>query len=133
MSAFALNPRLDNDSALVTIHDRIEIRLLKQAAVPWLILVPHTTATEWLYLEPELQASALALQNRISLHLLNDLNADKINTALIGNVVEQMHLHVIARRHDDAFWPDVVWGKKLIPYTDAELAQSVSQWQSWLA
>lgn len=129
---FRLHERLQTDSVLISATEHVEVRLINQSAVQWIILVPYSSATEWVHLEPECRSDAMRLQDRVSATLLNDLNTDKINTALIGNVVEQMHIHVIGRRHDDPFWPDVVWGKPLVPYEKKELESTIQFWQSKL-
>ncbi|MEM7379207.1 MAG: HIT family protein [Pseudomonadota bacterium] len=116
--AFALDPRIERDSALIVRDASIQIRLQNHAPLPWLVLVPESNATEPFDLVP---AVATALQHRIgevARTLRSHCQTDKINVASIGNVVPQLHIHVIGRFTSDPYWPDVVWGNALVPYTD---------------
>ena len=132
MPPFELHPQLANDSVLITKKCQCEVRLIRQSLVNWLIVVPHTQQTEWIYLEAAIKTEVQACQDNISRVMLEELEADKLNTALIGNLVEQMHLHIIARRRDDAFWPKVVWGESLKDYTAHDLQRQIEFWQGKL-
>jgi diadenosine tetraphosphate (Ap4A) HIT family hydrolase len=80
--------------------------------VTWFIIVPDTHHIEWYELDLDFQEKLNNQVNIISKLLTHHFNVDKINIATIGNVVSQMHLHVVGRKKTDPFWPDVVWGKK---------------------
>ena len=111
MHDFTLDPRLQSDCSLL-IQDRdISYLLHHNAEVIWFILVPHSDQTEFYRLPDRLQQRLLEQINRLSECLQADFASDKINLAAIGNVVPQLHIHVIGRRREDAYWPDVVWGK----------------------
>ena len=60
----------------------------------------------------------------MSRFIKESLGADKINIGAIGNIVSQLHIHVIGRRHSDATWPGVVWGAEPCElYSDAQLSE----------
>src|SRR5262249_12578949 len=94
----------------------------------WLILVPrHPSAVEIIDLsdqEQELLMDEIALLS----HVLKDATAcDKLNVAAIGNVVSQLHVHIVARRIGDAAWPKPVWGAAPArPYDERERDQLVA-------
>lgn len=98
---------------------------MDDATYPWLILVPRITdATEWIDLAP---ANQHRLLDEVALagDALRKLHApEKLNIAALGNVVSQLHVHVVARFKHDAAWPKPVWGA-VAPqrYNAAELAE----------
>jgi diadenosine tetraphosphate (Ap4A) HIT family hydrolase len=84
---------------------------MNDANYPWLLLVPRRAGvTELIDLDP---ADLAQLTNEIaaaSRALKTVTRCDKLNVAAIGNVVAQLHVHIVARRRDDASWPQPVWG-----------------------
>ena len=84
--------------------------LQDNALIPWLILVPDTDATELYHLDFSLQTRILQDINHVCRVLEKHMAFDKINIATIGNIVQQLHVHIVARRRDDKCWPGVVWG-----------------------
>jgi diadenosine tetraphosphate (Ap4A) HIT family hydrolase len=110
MQKFILDDRLKADTYPLLETDSYSVVLHKNAEVLWLIVVPHTVLTEFYQLDPDIQKSLCQQVNRLSEFIQTHFEIDKINVASIGNVVSQMHIHVIGRRKDDAYWPDVVWG-----------------------
>ena len=56
----------------------------------------------------------------VSRALKDETRCDKLNVAAIGNMVPQLHVHIVARRKDDAAWPKPVWGA--LPRRDYEPA-----------
>ena len=111
MAAFTLDPRLLDDCEVLHESSGISYLLHGNAEVSWFILVPHVDETEFYQLDAALQQQLCIAVNRVSAFIQRHFKVDKINVATIGNVVAQMHLHVIGRRHDDAYWPGVVWGQ----------------------
>ena len=110
-SAFALNPRLEADTVPVGDLALSRVLLMNDARFPWLILVPRRAgARELTDLSPEDQASLLAEIAAASRVLQRLIHPHKLNTAAIGNVVAQLHIHVVARFADDVAWPAPVWG-----------------------
>lgn len=112
MSRPILDPRLEEDSYLMGSFGSTSVLLLRNAHYPWLILVPDTDETEFHRLSPAQQAELMAQASRLAVFIEGWRPVDKINIATIGNVVSQMHLHVVGRRGDDPSWPGVVWGAK---------------------
>lgn len=134
-SRFSLDPRLQNDTLPVGQLASSVLLLMNDARYPWCILVPrHEGATEITDLRPGQQAllwQDAALVSNAMKHLFD---ADKMNVAALGNVVSQLHVHVIARRRDDDVWPAPVWGKlPTIAYADAQAMARVAQLREALA
>jgi diadenosine tetraphosphate (Ap4A) HIT family hydrolase len=105
-----LHPQLAADT--VPVHDLAMSRLLamNDANFPWLILVPRRAGVSEIIdlgAEQTLLMDELALVSRA---LKDETRCDKLNVAAIGNVVPQLHIHIVARRKDDAAWPKPVWG-----------------------
>lgn len=123
IETFALNAQLAADSVWITDLPLCQLRLMDDARFTWLLLVPRLAdAREWFELEP---AAQLQLHNESMLAattLKRLFVCDKLNLASLGNVVAQLHVHVIARRHDDAMWPRPIWGSPAIQYAPDELA-----------
>ena len=109
--AFQLDDRLAADTVSVAVIDNIDIRLMRDARYWWLLLLPHIDgAVEWQDL-PEAHALTLHHISMRAANVLRDLaQADKMNVAALGNMVRQLHVHVIARHEGDAAWPGPVWG-----------------------
>lgn len=108
---FELHPILARDTVEVARLTLCRVLLMNDAAYPWLILVPEHEGLRDLHdLSPADQAQAMAEVSQAS-EVLKSLYAPyKLNVAALGNVVEQLHIHVIARFRDDAAWPAPVWG-----------------------
>lgn len=127
MSAWHLDPRLADDTAPVIDLTLCEVRLMDDANHPWLVLVPKVAgATEIIDLAPEqrtrlseeIDAAARALKSLFKPH--------KLNVAALGNLVPQLHVHVIARYTDDIAWPRPVWGAaNARPYAPEDLVERV--------
>jgi diadenosine tetraphosphate (Ap4A) HIT family hydrolase len=119
---FALDPQLERDTFAVGDLAGSRVLLLNDANFPWLIVVPrHAGAVEIFDLDAA-ERTQLTGALAFLAQLLKDLTGcDKINIAAIGNVVPQLHVHVIARRRDDPAWPRPVWGAlPPRPYGQAE-------------
>jgi diadenosine tetraphosphate (Ap4A) HIT family hydrolase len=108
---FALDPRLAADSVLVADGPLSQLRLVDDTRFPWLVLVPRLPgAVEWLDLDGDAQRLLLAEIN-LAGRLLRALGpVHKLNIGALGNVVRQLHVHVVARQEGDAAWPAPVWG-----------------------
>jgi diadenosine tetraphosphate (Ap4A) HIT family hydrolase len=107
---WSLHPQLHADT--VPVCDLALSRLLatNDANFPWLILVPRRVgASEIIDLGAE-QATLMDELALVSRALKDVTRCDKLNVAAIGNVVPQLHIHIVARRKDDAAWPQPVWG-----------------------
>ena len=121
---FCLDPRLAADSCAVATLPLCEVRLMHDARYPWLILVPRQaglvevsdlTAAEQTRLWQEVTQAGTALRAVAP--------CDKLNLGALGNIVRQLHVHVIARCIGDAAWPGPVWGHgAALAYAETELA-----------
>lgn len=105
-----LHPQLAADCHELGRWPEGTLLLHKNAAVRWFILVPETDAVDLLDTLPALQQNLLARCTAISKVLKDDLSYPKVNFGAIGNVVPQLHLHVIGRHQNDPCWPAPVWG-----------------------
>jgi diadenosine tetraphosphate (Ap4A) HIT family hydrolase len=108
---WSLHPQLDQDTE--TIGDLPLSRLLvsNDANYPWLLLVPRRPgASEIVDLDEADQRQLMTEIARVSWALKAVTPCDKLNIAAIGNMVPQLHVHIVARRHNDAAWPRPVWG-----------------------
>jgi diadenosine tetraphosphate (Ap4A) HIT family hydrolase len=107
---FKLDPRLEQDCFALGRFKLCRLLLMNNAAVPWFILVPETDATEICDLNLLAQAILFDEINTVS-HYLQELDGvEKLNVAAIGNIVNQLHIHIVGRNPADFAWPGVVWG-----------------------
>ena len=131
--AFTLHPTLAKDSILAAKVGPLQIRLVDDARFFWLLIVPETTATELHDLDKKTAKSLWKLVRRLGQELQVHCDADKINSAAIGNLVPQLHFHIVARHIDDAAWPQPIWGYgKAEPLAEATKAARIKSIQSWL-
>ncbi len=106
-----LHPQLADDTHPLAQFALCEVRLMDDANHPWLILVPRVeNAVEVIDLDASQQAQLMQEIDRASRALQVAVKPHKLNVAALGNVVPQLHVHVIARFHDDIAWPRPVWG-----------------------
>lgn len=111
-----LDERLNNDTLQMGRFDDSLLLLSKNALFPWFILVPDTTETEYHRLSDKQQIKTQQHINAIARFIEMHFATDKINIATIGNIVSQLHIHIIGRSRNDACWPNVVWGT---PHSEA--------------
>ncbi len=124
MNDFQLDPQLLRDCFVLGRIKSSHLLLLNNSLLPWFILVPETTAYEIYELPKAQQLELLEEITIISSHLKQNYAVDKLNIAAIGNVVSQMHIHVVGRHVDDFCWPGVVWGtEQKQTYQDNEVKQ----------
>jgi len=105
-----LHPQLVADCHVLGACAGNALLLQRNAVVPWFLLVPPTTLTELHELPRPLRLGLDAAADALARFIKRRFACDKINVAAIGNVVPQLHLHVIGRRRDDDCWPRPVWG-----------------------
>jgi diadenosine tetraphosphate (Ap4A) HIT family hydrolase len=99
---------------------------MNNSLLPWFIIVPVTQQKEIFELEAAEQKTLYKNINMLSRHLLQHYEVTKINIGAIGNIVSQLHVHVIGRRETDYAWPNVVWGNpQKKPYREAQLQRVV--------
>ncbi len=111
MSGFILNQKLKNDCIVLGKIRRSLLLLMNNALVPWFIIVPQTSKLEIHQLSDAEREELYANINALSEYIEQQYQVDKLNVAAIGNVVNQMHIHVVGRKRDDYCWPNVVWGR----------------------
>ena len=105
-----IHPQLLTDCHHLGKLSACELLLNRNAALPWFILVPDTELNDILDLPSEHREAVVAECAAVSEFIKQVLGYPKVNFAGLGNVVPQMHLHVIGRREGDACWPQPVWG-----------------------
>ena len=122
MDGFALHPHLAKDTVLIGHLASSELLLMNDARFPWLILVPaHGDLQELHELTEASFTEVTQGVKQISEKLQRLIDAPKMNIAALGNQVPQLHIHIIARRHDDPAWPGPVWGVGAsVPYGESE-------------
>ena len=109
-AAWSLHPQLDADTSPVGDLPLSRVLAINDADYPWLILVPRRAGITEI---ADLGADAALLMREIvqvSRLLKRVTGCDKINIGAIGNVVPQLHVHIVARKKDDPLWPKPVWG-----------------------
>jgi|LGOV01.1.fsa_nt_gb diadenosine tetraphosphate (Ap4A) HIT family hydrolase len=122
MTTFSLNQHLDNDCITLGTFGRSHLLLFNNSLVPWFILVPETEGCEIFDMKPDEQTIIFDEINQLGRFVAREFNTDKVNTAAIGNIVRQLHIHVVGRYEDDYCWPNVVWGNtEKKSYTTAEI------------
>jgi diadenosine tetraphosphate (Ap4A) HIT family hydrolase len=110
-AGFELDPRLDHDTVHLAWLGLCELRLMDDRRFPWLVLVPQRPgAVEIHDLTPLDQAMLTFETNMVAQALENVTRCTKINSGALGNIVRQLHVHVVARFETDSAWPGPVWG-----------------------
>lgn len=106
-----LDPQLARDTAAIGDLPLSRVLASRDASYPWLILVPRRSgAVELIDLTDADQAQAMREIAQVGRVLRAATACDKLNIAAIGNLVAQLHIHIVARRRDDAAWPKPMWG-----------------------
>ncbi|HEY9201523.1 MAG TPA: HIT domain-containing protein [Gammaproteobacteria bacterium] len=106
-----IHPQLQQDCHLLGQMQACTLLLHKNALLPWFILLPTTEQQELYQLDATLQLQVHGEINRMAAFVNDYFNTDKLNIATIGNIVPQLHIHVIGRFHNDFCWPAPVWGQ----------------------
>jgi len=123
VSEFELDPRIVGDSVALADLGSIHVRAMAHAAWPWLVLIPKHPGAVELYDLPEAVGNELQITTlRLARALKQAFAADKINIAALGNVVSQLHVHIVARQVGDPGWPSPVWGRN-----EAELSSEQAE------
>lgn len=112
LAEFELDPRLANDTVPVCEWGLSRVLLMNDRRFPWLILVPRRAGVSEVFDLGEGERSTLWREVDAAAGLLRRETAcRKVNIGALGNVVAQLHVHVVARFENDAAWPGPVWGK----------------------
>jgi diadenosine tetraphosphate (Ap4A) HIT family hydrolase len=110
-TTFGLDSRLEGDTLFVGDLSLSRVLLMNDSRYPWLILVPRVAGVaEWHELSESHQQELLTEQIKAATILQASTGAYKMNVAALGNLVRQLHVHVIARFESDQAWPGPVWG-----------------------
>lgn len=126
---FTLHPTLKNDTVEVTRLDFCHVLLIRDKTYPWLILVPGKDGLRDLDdLNETERVQVMAEIDHVSKAMKRIFQPYKMNVAALGNMVEQLHIHVIARTQDDPAWPAPVWGAAPpLDYNDDERNQLITK------
>lgn len=126
---FVLDEQLAHDSHPIAELGLSSLRLMDDSNYPWLILVPRVAdARELIDLDAAQQTQLLEEVNRVSRALKRLFRPHKLNIAALGNLVPQLHVHLIARYRDDPAWPAPVWGRiHARPYEPEALVERVRE------
>ncbi|MDG1580229.1 HIT domain-containing protein [Pseudomonas sp. GOM6] len=120
---FSLDPRLQQDTLVLGDFALCRLLLMNDSSYPWLILVPRREAVSEVFQLAADEQQLLWRETTLLAETLKDaFVADKLNIATLGNVVSQLHMHVVVRHRDDAAWPAPVWGRQpAVPYSQEQL------------
>lgn len=122
MEDFTLHERLAADTVPIGNLTLCRMLLMRNSVFPWLILVPRRAGAVEIHRLPVADQMQLTHETSAAAQVLEQMfQPDKINIGALGNVVSQLHIHVIARRRDDPAWPGPVWGSgQAADYTEGE-------------
>ena len=131
MPAFTLAAPLRAESHVLGRLPLCQVLLVNKAEVPWFILVPETAVIELCDLSATEQTRLQGEINQLARWVRAQFAVTKLNIAAIGNIVPQLHIHIIGRHSDDAWWPGVAWGQhsahRYAPARVAEIALLLAQ------
>lgn len=127
--SFALDPRLAADTVVVGDLPLAQVLLMDDARFPWLILVPRRPGVSELTDLAAEDGGTLWQEVRLAVGVMQALaKPDKVNVAALGNVVSQLHVHVVGRFRSDPAWPGPVWGQgEARPYPPHARAQLIER------
>ena len=127
-SAWSLHPQLAKDTIDIGDLPLSRVLVIKDANYPWLLLVPRREgAVEIIDLDEVAQAQLMTEITRVSRAVKEITKCDKLNVAALGNMVPQLHIHIVARRTGDVAWPRPVWGvAPPLPHDAQEVQQFIS-------
>ncbi len=133
--AFVLDARLQRDSVFIADGPLSQVRRMNDRRYPWLLLVPRVAdVSEWLDLGGAQQRLLLAEINRAGALIRGEQGVQKLNIGALGNIVRQLHVHLIGRHEGDAAWPGPVWGHgSAEAYEGPALDAEIQRWRTRLA
>ncbi|MCK5882489.1 MAG: HIT domain-containing protein [Bacteriovoracaceae bacterium] len=109
--SFIVDPVLKKDTHLLGELDLCEVRLLPDSSNPWLILIPKCSDIKEIFqLTAQEQGTLMAEIVKVSEMMSSLFSPDKINIGALGNMVPQLHIHIICRFKEDRAWPGSIWG-----------------------
>lgn len=121
---FKLHDRLDQDTIELGDFDLCKVLLSNDTNYPWVILVPKKADIREIHELTEEEQQTLTKEiSKVSSFVKEEFAADKVNIGALGNLVPQLHIHIVARYEDDVAWPGPIWGKvDPTPYTDEQIS-----------
>lgn len=123
-----LDPRLQNSSSLIVVLELCQVRLSHNSAFPWVLLIPQREEIKEIIDLNLPDQQRLMQEIGITSQVLKNLfHPDKLNIASLGNIVPQLHIHIIARYINDPAWPNPVWNTVSHPYSLVELDNRLKQ------
>ncbi|MCH9656833.1 MAG: HIT domain-containing protein [Planctomycetes bacterium] len=129
-----LDKRLQADSKHIYELGESTLLLMNNSLVDWFMLVPRCDEIEFTKLTFELQTEILKEINLVAQFIQGQFSPDKLNIATLGNVVSQMHIHVIGRKFNDPYWPAPVWGQAGSRiYTDDQVTEIKQAFERFFA
>lgn len=124
---FKLDPKLEKETKVVADLKLSRILLQDNSLFPWVILVPRKSdLKEIIDLQPENRALLMEELSLISEVMIKLFTPDKLNVASLGNVVPQLHVHIIARYQNDSAWPNPVFGRGIEKYDRLEYQKLIT-------
>ena len=135
MSAWRLDRQLADDTHPVAQLLLSEVRLRDDSHHPWLVLVPRVAGAVELFDLSDGEQQSLVREIALAGRVLRDCFVpDKVNVGALGNLVPQLHVHVVARFRGDIAWPGPVWGHSAArPYTPEALVERINRLREALA
>lgn len=132
---FELHAQLKKDCTVIGDLPLSQLLLMNDANYPWFVLVPMRAGKrEWYELDEADQTQLLHEANTLAKFLQEKTGAKKMNVGALGNMVPQLHVHVIARFEQDAAWPAPVWGKMpAVAYDEKKLAEMMALGKRFIA
>lgn len=125
---FVIDSQLRKDTVLIGEFTLCSLLLMNDSQYPWFILVPRREDVSELFQLDLSDQQQLWKETTLLAEVLKDcFAADKMNVATLGNVVSQLHMHVIVRRKEDPVWPAPVWGKLPAKVYSSEELQVIRQ------
>lgn len=114
IALFCIDERILSTSFILGDWPLSRVLLKNESQFPWFVLVPRVENTQEIYqLTKENQQVLMEEINQLSLLVNRYFNPDKLNIGALGNVVSQLHVHLIARNKHDALWPQGIWQSAL--------------------
>lgn len=129
---FILDPKLQQDTTLIGRFPLCQVLLMNDKRYPWVILVPaHNNIYEYYHLSEADQCQLIKESAMVSQKMADYFSSKSMNIAALGNVVSQLHQHIVCRYADDPAWPRPVWGHSpAVSYESDELEVRVKELQN---
>ncbi len=124
---FSLHPQLEKDTIFIGKLNLSNILLMNDSRYPWIILVPRIeNAVDITDLTTENRLELIEEINQVATAIKQHYQPDRLNIAMLGNIVPQLHCHIIARFKTDFAWAKPVWGiGDANPYTTIEKEKTI--------